>query len=326
RWRRVVHGPLVAGEPGTATLVMFAPNAEAPLPSTAAAWVTAIDGDRVTLQLETGPFEIAEAALRAVIEAVIVPEDWTDDGSFDDANDDALSRLLRAAAPGDVVEVPPGTHRGRYVIDRPLTLRGACAEDVVLDPGTSGPALSIETSATVRIEEITFANARARSGAAIRTNVGADVRIACCLFRSNGAPGGRGGAIHAVHSRLEIVECAFAGNVARLGGAIAADDSLVRIQSSTFSDNIALRGGAVATSGRSELTLRSARILRSQASADGRDLYAYACGDAAPRVVLERTVLFRTPGVRGVAMMGASRLVLHDSAADRGLSRAYAVA
>lgn len=323
KWRRMANGPFVPGPAGEGTLVILGPKAPAPLPASAACWVTAVEGDAVTVALEVGSHTLARAELRAATEATIVPASVQEVAPV---VEDALAKKIRAAQPGDVVEIEPGKYGGRYVIDKPLTLKGMNAEEVVLDPAGAGPALSIETTELVRLEELTFANARARSGSAVHVGPGADVRISCCLFVSNGCPEGRGGAIHVDRARVTIIECAFAANVARLGGAIAVDDGVLRVARSTFNDSIALRGGAIAASGKSEVTIDTIRAARSQASVDGRHIYAFDTPSGAPQVVLRGTVLFRDDEIRGVALLGPTRLVLHDSAADRGPRRPYCVA
>lgn len=52
-----------------------------------------------------------------------------------------LHEAIRAASPGQVVTVPPGTYRGPFVIDRPLILDGG--GQAVLDGGGEGDVLRI---------------------------------------------------------------------------------------------------------------------------------------------------------------------------------------
>lgn len=42
---------------------------------------------------------------------------------------DWLRKAISAARPGDTIEVPPGTHEGPFVIDKPINLSGYPAEE-----------------------------------------------------------------------------------------------------------------------------------------------------------------------------------------------------
>ena len=64
-----------------------------------------------------------------------------------------LEAALASVADGTVLELLPGVHRGRWVIDRPLTLRGSAG--TILDGGGEGTLLTI-TASSVTIEDLTI--------------------------------------------------------------------------------------------------------------------------------------------------------------------------
>ena len=70
------------------------------------------------------------------------------------AEPEALARAAAAAAPGDVLRLAPGTHRGPVTLDRPVTLEGGGAATV--DAGGAGTALTV-TGPDVTIRGLTIA-------------------------------------------------------------------------------------------------------------------------------------------------------------------------
>lgn len=69
-----------------------------------------------------------------------------------------LQRAIRDARAGDVLEIAPGTYRGNFVVDKPLTLRGQ--QRPVLDAGLQGDVLRV-TATDVRIEGLQVRNSGA---------------------------------------------------------------------------------------------------------------------------------------------------------------------
>lgn len=236
--------------------------------------------------------------------------------------EDELGRRIQAAAPGATVEIPAGVHRGRWVIDKPLVLKGARAESTVLDGGGRGPILSLEGAGRVQLEELTLRNGRGRSGGAVVVNDATELHVYGCLFLKNGAPDGRGGAISCEGGGLWIADSAFAGNLARVGGAVATHGGArLRLERVVFTDNASILGGAVAIGGATDAELEAVRFERNQARRDGRHLYLHTTPNGVPRASIGGSVLL--PGddeLRGLALVGQPEpaVYLERSAVDRG--------
>lgn len=99
--------------------------------------------------------------------------------------------------------------------------------------------------------------------------VDADLYIAReCLFESNRADGGTGGAIFAESTPIRILSCTFRGNSAASGGGAVAvmDSSDLRIRSTTFSANRSNTGGALLTD-QSYLDVQNSIFDRNRATA-----------------------------------------------------------
>lgn len=235
---------------------------------------------------------------------------------------DELGRRIQAAAPGATVEIPAGVHRGRWVIDKPLVLKGARAESSVLDGGGRGPILSLEGAGAVRLEELSLRNGRGRSGGAVVVDDATELHVSGCLFLKNGAPDGRGGAISCEGGGLLVEDSAFAGNLARVGGAVATHgDTRLRLERVVFTDNTGILGGAIAIGGATDAELEGVRFERSQARRDGRHLYIHTTPTGAPRVSIGGSLLLRgDDDLRGLAIVGQPEpaVYLERSAVDRG--------
>lgn len=235
---------------------------------------------------------------------------------------DGLGRRIQAATPGATVEIPAGVHRGRWVIDKPLVLKGARAEASVLDGGGRGPILSLEGAGVVRLEELTLRNGRGRSGGAVVLDSASELQVSGCLFLKNGAPDGRGGAISAEGGALLVRDSAFAGNLARVGGAVATHgDTRLRMERVVFTDNAGILGGALAIGGASDAELEAVRFERSRARRDGRHLYIHTTPNGAPRVSIGGSLLLPSHDEqRGLAIVGQPEpaVYLERSAIDRG--------
>lgn len=65
-----------------------------------------------------------------LLAALMAAATLKDDGPSEPANAGPLQRMINAAAPGDVVNVPEGIYRETVVIDKPLTLRGEAGAEI----------------------------------------------------------------------------------------------------------------------------------------------------------------------------------------------------
>lgn len=317
--RRRVDGPqaeAVLAAPG-AEVVIMGPRPPAPLfPFRAYLNLGPADG-QWRLGLPGGPswlFPLAKIA--EAMEGVVGT------GSSQVRPDDELGRRIHAAAPGSTVEVPAGVHRGRWVIDKPLVLRGTRAEASVLDGAGRGPILSLEGAGEVHLEELTLRNGRGRAGGAVVLDSATQLQVSGCLFLKNGAPDGRGGAISADGGALWVRDSAFAGNLARVGGALATHgETRLRMERVVFTDNTGILGGAMAIGGASDAELEGVRFERSHARRDGRHLYVHTTPNGVPRVSIGGSLLLPSHDeLRGLAIVGQPEpaVYLERSAIDRG--------
>lgn len=155
-----------------------------------------------------------------------------------------LRRALEAAAPGDVIVVPPGTWAGHLVITRTVTLRGG--PGVVVDGGGAGPLLRVEApAAEVCVEGLTFRRGVAQAGGGVFF---ADGRLTLrdCAFEGCAAPGFAGGGVYARGERLLVERCRFEGCEARQGGAVLLDELVeAELRDCLFVKNRAARGAAL---------------------------------------------------------------------------------
>jgi predicted outer membrane repeat protein len=112
--------------------------------------------------------------------------------------------------------------------------------------GNHGSGLTGSES-TLQLLRVKFRDNHATTGGAMAL-VGTTLYVAKdCLFESNRADDGTGGALFAESSPIGIVSCTFRGNTAAAGGgAIAVRDSTdLNIRGSMFTENRSSTGGAV---------------------------------------------------------------------------------
>jgi nitrous oxidase accessory protein NosD len=77
-------------------------------------------------------------------------------GSCEEELQNDLQKPINAAKPGDVVTIPPGTHRGTIRIDRPLTLKGESPETCILELTADKPAVLVTSRDPVVIDSVTI--------------------------------------------------------------------------------------------------------------------------------------------------------------------------
>lgn len=241
-----------------------------------------------------------------------------------------LQKQIDDARPGAIIHLPAGTMRGCLVIDKPITLRGAGAENTVLDGWGKGPVLSIDAiGGDVRIEELAISGGRGSMGGGVSVDNGARVHLVGCMLQKNAARTGRGGAVAVDRGFVRLHECTVVDNRAQLGGAIfVGGDGKVEISATILADNVAVRGGALAAVDDAELEVWTSRLERNYAEVEGHHLYTYGSLSHAPRIAVTNTMLGAVDNA-GLAIanhrtMKAS-IVLEDSSVARDLMPAQLV-
>lgn len=204
-----------------------------------------------------------------------------------------LQRELDDARPHQVVALPPGRIVGTFTIDRPVTLRGAGAEETVLEGDGNGPVLSIEaTRGMVQVEDLTITQGRSSSGGGVSIDNGARVQLVGCLLSQNRCPSGRGGAVAVDVGELFIKECTLAWNSAHLGGALyVGGRARVEIVASIVADNLSLKGGGLAVEDGAEVDVWTCRFEQNTAEEEGHHLSAVGGVARTPHVLLSNSVL-----------------------------------
>lgn len=212
-----------------------------------------------------------------------------------------LQELLDAAEPHQTLTLPPGRILGTFVIDRPLSLRGAGAEQTILTSDGTGPVFAVEaTEGTVHIAEMALNQGRCFFGGGLSIDNGARVEVSGCLFSQNRAPTGRGGAIAIDSGELLVSECTFAWNAAKVGGALfAGGDARVQIVATIVDDNLSLRGGAIAIEDGAQVDVWTCRFEKNRADDDGHHVWAIASQHRQPNIMMSNSVLGPSSGSFG---------------------------
>ncbi len=208
-------------------------------------------------------------------------------------NTPEIQAQIDRAKDGDVVHLAPGRIRGRLVIDKPITLRGAGAERTIVDGKGKGATISVDASSgDVRIEEMSITGGRSAHGGGISIDNGASVYVVGCLIEKNSARSGRGGAIAIDRGALYIAECTLVQNQALLGGAIfLGGRAQCEIAATIIAENVALRGGGIAVVDGAEIEVFTSRLLENRAEIEGQHLYTYGSAYSTPSILLSNTVL-----------------------------------
>jgi len=139
----------------------------------------------------------------------------------------SVAAALASAAPGDIIEIMPGTYYEHGLSVRTaVRIRGlgALPGDVVLDAGRQGRVLScVGVEGPVVLQNLTLRNglaqgqtSRQRSGGAIFAD-NCELLVQNCRFSANEA-GSHGGAIRFIRAGGRIMQSDFVGNRAALGG------------------------------------------------------------------------------------------------------------
>jgi hypothetical protein len=149
---------------------------------------------------------------------------------------------------GDVIRLSPGTYFENIVLDANntgLTLAGAGHETTVIDAQGNGSCLSISHARYAHISGIKFTNGIAEDGGGL-TCSGSRLDVRNCAFAGNMANGSGGGMSLGENSGVLIADCMFLGNITEgRGGGIICSNSKATITGTTFQENTAGKGGAI---------------------------------------------------------------------------------
>jgi hypothetical protein len=203
-----------------------------------------------------------------------------------------LQAKIDEAKAGSIIQLGPGRIRGRLVIDKPLTLRGAGADRTTVDGTGKGSTICVDAQGEVRIEEMTVTGGRSNHGAGISIDNGARVHLVGLTIIRNTAKSGCGGAIACDRGEVFVNECTIVQNKAFQGGAIFLGGAArLELSASIVAENSAVRGGAIALLDGSELDVWTSRVLDNDAEYEGHHVFACGSLEARPRLVLSNTIL-----------------------------------
>jgi hypothetical protein len=204
-----------------------------------------------------------------------------------------IQAQIDEAKEGAIIHVSAGRIRGRLVIDKPITLRGAGAERTVFDAKGKGAVIAIDApGGDVRIEEMSITGGRSSHGGAISIDNGAQVYVVGCLLEKNSARSGRGGAISVDKGGVFIAECTLVQNQAQLGGALfIGGDARAEVAATIIAENVAIKGGGIAVLDGAEIEVFTSRLLQNRAEVEGHHIYTYGASARRPAILLSNTVL-----------------------------------
>jgi nitrous oxidase accessory protein NosD len=210
-----------------------------------------------------------------------------------------LQQAIDEAKDGAVIPIGPGRIRGRIIINKSITLRGAGAERTIIDAKGRGCAIAVDAKGgDVRIEEMSITGGRASHGGGISVDNGASVFVVGCLIEKNSARAGQGGAIAVDRGALYVAECTLVQNQARMGGGIfIGGDAKCEIAASIVAENMALHGGGVAVLDGAEVDIFTSRLLQNRAEIEGHHIFTRGVSHRAPSILLSNTVLDQADAV-----------------------------
>ncbi len=124
-------------------------------------------------------------------------------------------------------------------IDKNLTISGPADETLAINTDSSNRVFTINNSAAVKIENLTFSGCGSNTtdGGVISLSASADLDVDNCTFSSN--KGSNGGVIYASYAgTMDISNCNFLSNSAPSGSAIVSSNSNLAITTTTFHSNV----------------------------------------------------------------------------------------
>lgn len=243
-----------------------------------------------------------------------------------------VQRQIDEAAPNATVTLPAGRITGCFVIDKPLVLRGAGADQTVLEGDGSGPVLAIEAEdGTVRVDDLAITGGRSSFGGGLSCSNGARVEVHRCLVNNNRAPQGQGGGIAIDEGELLVSECTLVWNAASVGGAVfAGGQARVQIAASILGDNLAVTGGALAVHDGVDFELWTCRMDDNRADEAGHHLWGLASTLRRPHAMLRNSVLGPSSDPMGCAIKNhgtfKAQIGLDNTAVARAVNAAMLLA
>lgn len=200
-----------------------------------------------------------------------------------------IQAAIDAASEGDVVVLAPGIYelwQESITIDKAITLRGASAQNTVLDGEGSAPSALINVTSeagSVVIRNLTIANRIVAGSAAMGPggldHRGGDLTLDSVVFRDN--RGGWGGAVRIdlLFGGVRISGARFTNNTGFAGGGLAVYNGSavdLLIENSHFSSNNAIfSGGAVLMRDVAEVRLQNVEIRNNSAGNTGGGVHVF---------------------------------------------------
>jgi hypothetical protein len=184
-----------------------------------------------------------------------------------------IQGALHAAAPGDEIEVAPGTYNEVIQFQgKAVTLRSAGGPAVTTIDGTGFNesvvrCISGEGSDTV-LQGFTITGGSATLGGGMR-NEGSSPTVIDCIFRGNSAAD-RGGGMHNLMAHPTVIDSEFSDNFgAEMGGGMYNELSSPTVSGCIFRENTANKGAGMRNYIDADPTITDSVFIHNSASEDG---------------------------------------------------------
>lgn len=225
----------------------------------------------------------------------------------------SIDAAIAAAAPGDVVEVAPGTWYGAFSFGgKGITVRSTHGAAVTVIDGQGASAAVLLTSGEgpdAVLEGFTVVNA-GRLGVQVSS---ASPTLRNVTFTGLGNVNGYGGALSLASTEALLEDCTFSGNVAQWGAHAVVTGGAVTMRRTTFEAGSSTYGGLFVTGGAS-LTVEEGSFTDNTSIAGGGAIYA----DGASTVTLVDPEMLRNQSPTGhggaLAIVSGAHLDLHGGA------------
>lgn len=220
-----------------------------------------------------------------------------------------LAQAIRDAAPGAVVNVPPGAYAANLLIDKPLRLIGM--GKVVLDGQKHGSVLRVRTGGVVKLAGLMLVGGRTGlAGGGVALEAG-ELEMLSCTLRFNEAPAwGGGGLCVRGSAKARVTQCRFEGNLGRQGAGVLVDEAgQAVLRDCLVAQNAAFEGGGVCAKEGAAVELFGCTLADNKVLGDAPRGGAVALGGTmtrAPKVTLSHCIVAeRTRGASLVANVEA---------------------